>query len=408
MALVNTTFSNLITFTRADASTCASFVGANGLIQLATANTPRFDYDPATLAPKGFLIEESRQNTQLNSAAVSSGASYSTLNANGTVTLNAATAPDGTVTATSYIEDTAVTVGRYLAGLQFTPALATNYTYSMYVKQASGSRYFAFLFLSTQGWNGGIGASAVYDLSGSGTVTSTAGGIVATSITAVGNGWYRCTATALSDATTTASGRVQFRITNSPTNSGPNYTGDGTSGFYLWGCQLEIGAFPTSYIPTTTVAVTRAADGATINPLSPWFNASEGTLVAQADTYDVSNPRISFLIYDGTSANRIQTGHGSNSRGFIAAGGINQLSQIPGSVSNNTASKVALAYKTNDGQTAVNGTASTAVTTLTVPTVTTMRLGGFFTNVNVLNGHIRNITYYPRRLSQAELITLTT
>ena len=66
---VNTkSFSDVITFTRADATTCATRVNASGVLETVAANVPRFDYDPVTLALKGFLIEETRRNLLLNSA----------------------------------------------------------------------------------------------------------------------------------------------------------------------------------------------------------------------------------------------------------------------------------------------------------------------------------------------------
>jgi hypothetical protein len=59
-----TSLDSRIGFTR---STTATFVGSNGLIQSAAINAPRFDYDPATLASKGLMIEETRRNLFLNS-----------------------------------------------------------------------------------------------------------------------------------------------------------------------------------------------------------------------------------------------------------------------------------------------------------------------------------------------------
>lgn len=299
------TLSSQITFTRAGVG--GTYINSAGVITAASADQPRFDYDPVTLAALGLLIEESRQNLLLNSTTLST---------------------------------------------QSVTVAAVAHTLSFY---------------------------------GTGTVTlsgaSTAGPLVGT-----GNFPTRVSLTFTPTAgtlTLTVTGTVQY-------------------------AQLEAGAFATSYIPTTTTPITRAADSATINTLSPWFNSSEGTLYAQADTYDVSSSRVSFLIFDGTSNNIISEAHGAVARGFIASGGVTQLTQLPGSVSNNTVSKTALAYKVNDGQTAVNGTAAVVDTSVTIPSVTQARIGSFNATNSVLNGHIRNITYYPRRLSQAELITLTT
>jgi hypothetical protein len=72
----------------------------------------------------------------------------------------------------------------------------------------------------------------------------------------VGNGWYRCSVTFTSGTETSIRSQI-FQLKNSA-----NFTGNGTDGIYIWGAQLEEGAFPTSYIPTTTTALTRSADAA--------------------------------------------------------------------------------------------------------------------------------------------------
>ena len=67
---------NLITFSRADATTCATYVDSNGVIQTAAANVPRFDHDPATGESLGLLIEESRTNFLTNSEHLDTGWLY--------------------------------------------------------------------------------------------------------------------------------------------------------------------------------------------------------------------------------------------------------------------------------------------------------------------------------------------
>jgi hypothetical protein len=75
----------------------------------------------------------------------------------------------------------------------------------------------------------------------------------------VGNGWYRCSVTATPLSTTTI--RIQWNIVTSATSPRvESYAGDGTSGLFIWGAQLEVGSFPTTYITTTSASVTRNAD----------------------------------------------------------------------------------------------------------------------------------------------------
>jgi hypothetical protein len=176
--------------------------------------------------------------------------------------------------------------------------------------------------------------------------------------------------------------------------------------------QLELGAFATSVIPTTTAAATRNADAASMTGtnFSSWYRADEGTLYAEASTYDVSSGRTPFSITDGTVQNRIQVNSSTSPKAFVAVSGVTQLSQTVPSVTytNNTFSKTALAYKTNDANTAANGTIGTDDTSITIPTVSEAGLGKVGAASNILNGTIRKIAFYPTRLSNEQLVALTT
>jgi hypothetical protein len=198
------------------------------------------------------------------------------------------------------------------------------------------------------------------------------------------------------------------------TGTTTNYTGDGTSGIYIWGAQLEAGSFPTSYIPTTTTALTRAADVASVNTLSPWFNAAEGTLYVQfLNGVDTFAQRFA-AINDGTSNNNIEiisSSAGVGPYAFISTSG---SGQTPGpsptsSIAANTQYKAAIAYATDNTAGFLNGVQNVIDTTaVTIPTgLTKLQIGSQTSSVNWSNAWIQRITYYPRRLSQAEGEALT-
>jgi hypothetical protein len=111
------------------------------------------------------------------------------------------------------------------------------------------------------------------------------------SITPVGNGWYRCSITYTATA---ASDLIIFNVANG--DGVFSFAGDNTSGIYLWGAQLEAGAFATSYIPTTTATVTRAADISTSVATSvfenSWYRQDEGTVFANARTLQSATSQI--------------------------------------------------------------------------------------------------------------------
>jgi len=168
--------------------------------------------------------------------------------------------------------------------------------------------------------------------------------------------------------------------------------------------QLEIGAFATSWIPTTGAHATRAADVAQINTLSPWYNQSEGTVLLDKvvlHSYTGSpwpkngifrgstNPRSEFFNADYA----LQTGVDA----FVSDEKVVGMAVAAPSVR-----RVAMAYKLNNYAVCANGGAVSTDLIAAVPAVTSFRFaeGGW-------TGYIRKIRYFPKRLSNAELQALT-
>jgi hypothetical protein len=190
-----------------------------------------------------------------------------------------------------------------------------------------------------------------------------------------------------------------------------SFTGDGTSGIYIWGAQLEAGAFATSYIPTVASQVTRAADFASMTGtnFSSWYNATEGTLYGQADWMGLSTNDYFFAINNGTSSNLIAIGVSNTplTRFIVIDGGVTQASVNGPTPVANVAFKIAGAYQANSFAAATNGTLGTVDTSGTVPSVNQVSLTSSIGSANLFNGHIRQIAYYPRRLANAELQGIT-
>jgi hypothetical protein len=187
----------------------------------------------------------------------------------GSVT-DAAIAPNGTMTADLITEDTSVSnVHRVSQGC--TVAAGSN-TASIYAKRANGIRNVEI------NANALTNARAVFDLS-SGAVGEVSNGTA--SIQSVGNGWYRCSVTGVSAG---GASTLFIQIATDTTAASSTYTGDGTSGIYLWGAQLEAGSKATSYIPTTDAAATRAADVASISGSN--FGVSRTNLVLRSEEFD--------------------------------------------------------------------------------------------------------------------------
>jgi hypothetical protein len=177
----------------------------------------------------------------------------------------------------------------------------------------------------------------------------------------------------------------------------------------LWGAQLEAGSFPTTYIPTTSAAVTRTADSVSItgSNFSGFYNQSEGTLYAEVRTAVVATTR-GMLAASNTVNESINLYRaGSDVYGEIFDGGV--LTGTQTVANSGEASKAAIAYKLNDVATAANGAISAVDTSVTIPTPNELQIGNTYGgNLYPLNGHIRRIAYWPTRRTNAELQSITT
>ena len=155
------------------------------------------------------------------------------------VSANAVIAPDGTITADKLVEDTTASASHFTTSASASFTSGTAYTLSAYAKAGERSQ-FGFNMQSTVA---GVDA-ALFNLATGSVIQN--GSFSSTSITPVGNGWYRCTGTITATGTASAGVIVRLALDNAT-----SYTGDGTSGIYIWGAQLELGSTATTYNPTT-------------------------------------------------------------------------------------------------------------------------------------------------------------
>ena len=241
-----TTGASLVTFTRASTGT---YVGSDGLIMAAVTNL--------------LLRSEEFDNASWTKS-------------NSSIGTNVVTAPNGSLTADKLIEDTANTTHLVYAGSSALTA-GQPYVVSVYLKAAE--RTFASIGSVTSNSGTGINLSTgtLVDVTVAGWTNA-----ATRSVTNIGNGWYRV-AVVIPSATGNNSLCDSIRIfTNNGTTT--SYTGDGTSGIYVWGAQLEQSATVGEYIPTTS----------TINSAprfdhNPTTGESLGLLVEEARTNLVRN-----------------------------------------------------------------------------------------------------------------------
>jgi len=392
---------SLITFTRASSAT---FINSAGTLQTAATDVPRFDHNPTTGESLGLLVEEQRTNLLLRSEEFDN-ASWSKPQSD-TITANSIASPTGATTADSFVENTASGAVHTLLQDGTIVANSTN-SFSCFFKSA-GRTQIVIKLSSTDEFNGCTGT---FDLSvGTAAAVNFGTGSGATaSIQAFPSGWYRCVINGnIGSALTT----VRLRIR--PLSGGNEiYTGNGATAYYIWGAQLEAGAFPTSYIPTTTAAATRSADVASITGanFSSWYRQDEGTVFADfrlngiASQNKVVNADAgagfanSVDIYCITGIPRFDVWESSTAQA--------QLSTLPSSsIGVNVDSRTIGSYKLNDFAATRNG--GTLITDAAGITPTTTRLViGSQSASNYLNGTIRRLTFFPQRLANSTLQAIT-
>lgn len=403
MPLVSKNFSDIITFTRASSAT---YFDSAGVLQSAAIDTPRLDYDPATLAARGLLVEEQRQNIVLYSKDFGATGWATNNVANVTITAAAATSPDGNTNAGSLAcASTATAARRMYPAANITVTASTTYTTSFYLKSNTW-QWVNLAFTASTGLSEGF--TATFDIlngvKGATTQSLGTGVYISHNIEKAGNGWFRILVTGTTGSTLTY--RPKIELLDSDTTAGSGCVGVIGNGVYVFGAQLETGAFPTSYIPTTTTALTRSADSAVIGTLTPWYNVATGTLYGEFNGV-ASGTRTVEDINDGTSNESIRLRTVSTDPKFtVTDGGVDQADIDAGTVASNTTYKFAGAYAANDFAACINGGTVQTDTSGTIPTVTQMVLGKSAAS-NYLNGYLRRVTYYPRRLSDAELQTIT-
>lgn len=381
------------TFSRASTGT---YVGENGLIQTTTNNTPRFQWKDGKC--QGLLIEESRINRCENSIPNTANG-WAVTNAG--LTANAVTAPDGTTTAATLIEDTSPGIHRTIIDSHQGQNGAT-YSSSVYVKAAGRTT------LNLQEANGGQNIDVqLVDLA-AGTITPQSGPSVGF-IEPVGNGWYRVGFT-YTMITFNGSVGMMVYLTDTPGNT--DYTGDGTSGIHIWGGQHEEGNYPTSYIPTTGITATRSADVCEItgDDFTSFFNYGDHTTVFNWDRSNNVNSTsyvYRFQVAGNPNANSEFNESAGEQNGLTKAwrSAYGQFTSDGTSIGNR---KGGIAVSDGEGGVAINGVlVSLSPLGSATGLTNVMTIGQSTGGSESLNGCIRSISYYPTRVSDEALEALT-
>ncbi len=355
-----------LTFTRA--STTATYINSSGYVTTAGTNVPRFDHDPTTLAPRGLLVEGAATSL-LNwseSFATSGGTNNNWADTSITRTTGQADPANGT-TAIRF------TASAGNATVISSAAIGTSAarTFSVWLRRVTGTGNIQYTQNNGTNWT-------------TQAITST---------------WTRYS------FTHTVDHRVGIRIVTS---------GDAIE---MWGAQLEAGSGASSYIPTGASQATRNADECSMTGtnFSSWYTQSQGTLLVAGRTsalyvdsagFDFpailtvdSNNHIGAPVWNGVAY------------GVVRAGGAYRLNYATlATVNNNSAFKTAIAFANADyAGVANNGSPATASSGAPPTTLNTLALGSNRSGTgNAYFGHVSLVKFWPTRLPNAQLQSLTT
>lgn len=372
-----------MTFARA--GNTATRVNASGLVTSVNADIPRLDYTGGG-CPK-LLLEPQRTNLVLQSNDFSTE-----FLVNSTIGTNVVNSPDGTANADSLIENS--TSGLHaIYNFGVTTYAAQSYTLSVFAKKG-GRDWIAIQLYS------GVSYVAYFNLN-TGTIGTITGNATA-SITSFNNGWYRCTITGTMTAEIGGYGIYSANANNSNNYSGTN----GLASLYLYGRQIEAGSYATSYIPTTTAAVTRNGDSGTTN-IASLINANEGVLfldyqpLNNSDNYPVDLQ----LQYNGTnSVNGVTIYQNGNIPSIVIRSNSSIIYNLGLTATTaNTRNKIAIAYKSNDFAVYQNGLLKGSQNSGNAP----LALNEIRLSDGTRHFSINSIAVWKTRLSNADLAALT-
>ena len=373
-----------LTFSRASTATR---VNASGVVETVASNVPRLDYLGST-CPK-LLLEPQRANLYLYSNDFSDS---NWAKSDSSVTASAIISPDGTVNAWK-LNDT--TANAQHALLRSVGGVTSPSAISFFVESAEYSKCCIENYTD--------GGRVVFDIANK-TIVSTSANFTGATIQQYANGFIRISAITVG---TTGNKALGLGLVNDLGQD--SFVGTGTKGIYVYGAQAEAGAYATSYIPTTTAAVTRLADSASKTGISSLIGQTEGTVFVEFKRVPKGvNYQAVVTLQGASAAYLIEMYFGSANT--LVAGVYNSGSQFEAATSalSEGTYKAALAYKTNDFAFYVNGVQISTDNSGTVPALSTYNLGDFNYSAGQPQADgINQALLFKTRLTNAQLAELT-
>jgi hypothetical protein len=378
-------------------SSSATYIDRYGVLQSAGTDTPRFE-------KQGYLNEGNGTNLLTYSEQADNSA-WTQVNV--TVSANATSIVDpyGTNNADKIIEDSSTNL-HYIS--QTVSVSSTSLTFSCFVKAAESTK---FRLSSYESSTPASPIVADFDLT-SVTATPANPSTVSATITAIANGWFRVTASTKSAAK--VSTEFHLQITRSGTGS---YAGDGSSGLYVFGAQLETWSFATSYIPTTNSSANRSADVLNVPRAGNFPNIEANgviSILCDIDVFGDTDNNLWIWAFYNTSQDNIGLAV-SRMTCFSHATSVNDDTTTPiGAVSPRTTYRVVQVISNagnygylNGIQTGFKADTDGRITTACNSIMSSIRIGSYNSGdtyaPNAFHGHISNFRVYDRALTADEV-----
>ena len=405
-----------ITFTR---TTGGTYTDRDGLIKYALSDGPRFNhrYINGEVESLGLLIEEGRTNFLPYTQNFSSGWSHIGFASQAVDTTYPN--PTGSLETKKLVEEVGNTSNQKVLYRyhDVSDAGGNNqiFSHSCFVKPI-GNRHAQLNVHNAGGPARGI--SVNFNLDDLSTPFSTSISSFASNVSygaiPYPNGWYRLYVIGNTSSQDSDGTRIAFHIRILDSDGNSDYNGDGSSGLYVYGAQMELGSFQTSYIPTNESEGIRGADNASMtgNNFSDWYNQDEGTIyvsqkLKSIDTVD-RNSAV-YLINGGSGNDIFYNVKGGDRNIFVFGDGGTNYSRWQEN-GDGTDTKTIWAYDVSgdDFKPYWNGIECVIETDADTPSATSHTQLEIGPAVGAkYNGHISKLSYYPRRLSNSQLQNLT-
>jgi hypothetical protein len=370
-----------LAFTRASTKTRTNAAG--NVVDVASG-VAAIDYRNAdgSLSPTGrLLLEPQRTNLVTFSEQFDDAAWVKT---NVSVTANSITSPSGVLNADFVVPNITNSIHR------LSNSTASGLcTYSVFAKKGFYKNILVWFDIHSGGIGVNLETLAIFRNEN----------ITSYTIDNFGNDWFRISITANIAATATAA----IYVYSNDATPRISWVANGSGGLYLWGAQVEAGAYPTTYIPTTTAAVTRVADAASKTGVSSIIGQTQGTIYVNLNIARLNIVAGNIALSNGTDEISIQfpPGNPNNIRAVIFIGGAFPVAiDVPFASAGNY--KIAFAYAQNNFAIYVNGVLRGTDTSGNVPACSEIKF-----IAPLMNG-VNNAALFTRRLTNAELAAITT